>query len=112
MHNWLDLVVSILSALVVVVPLVVKLVQVIRSNVKAGNWDQIVALVLDLMATAEEQFSTGAARKEWVLSMVTTSAKSINYELDETALAKISVMIDEICAASKVVNTPAPAIAE
>ena len=39
--------------------------------------------------------------------MIRTSAANINYDLDDTALAKISILIDDICAASKVLNKDA-----
>ena len=46
--------------------------------------------------TAEEKFSDGATRKEWVMAMIRTSAANINYDLDDAALAKISALIDDI----------------
>lgn len=44
------------------------------------------------------------------MAMIRTSAANINYDLDDAALAKISALIDDICAASKVLNKEAVGI--
>ena len=49
-------------------------------------------------------FDTGAARKEWVMSMLAAHAKACNYPLNQAAIEKISDMIDSLCDMSKVVN--------
>ena len=102
--SWVDIVVSILSGLAVCIPLVVQLVNVVRTSVQEKNWSQIVTIVLDLMKQAETLFSEGAARKAWVLAGVESAAKSINYNYDDVAKQKVSDMIDAICATAKVVN--------
>ena len=102
--SWVDIVVSILSGLAVCIPLVVQLVNVVRTSVQEKNWSQIVAIVLDLMKQAETLFAEGAARKAWVMAGVESAAKSINYNYDEVAKQKVSDMIDAICATAKVVN--------
>lgn len=104
--DWMNFIAAIISGLVVTVPLVVKLVEYAQKVVKERNWNEIVKLALNYMTVAEKKFADGATRKEWVVSMVKTSAGSIDYELDETALSKISEMIDGICQASKIINTP------
>ena len=103
--SWVEIVVSILSGLAVCIPLVVQLVNVVRTSVQEKNWSQIVAIVLDLMKQAETLFSEGAARKAWVMAGVESAAKSINYIYDEAAKQKVSDMIDAICATAKIVNT-------
>ena len=102
--SWVDIVVSIMSGIAVCIPLVVQLVNVVRASVKAKNWSQIVAIVLDLMKEAETLFSEGAAKKAWVMAGVASAAKSINYNYDEVAKQKVSDMIDAICATAKIVN--------
>ena len=102
--SWVEIVVSILSGLAVCIPLVVKLVNVVRASVKEKNWSQIVTIVLDLMKQAETLFAEGAARKAWVMAGVESAAKSINYNYDEVAKQKVSDMIDAICATAKIVN--------
>ena len=102
--NWVEIVVSILSGLAVCIPLVVQLVNVVRTSVKEKNWSQIVTIVLDLMKQAETLFAEGAARKAWVMAGVESAAKSINYNYDEVAKQKVSEMIDAICATAKIVN--------
>ena len=102
--SWVDIVVSILSGLAVCIPLVVQLVNVVRTSVKEKNWSQIVAIVLDLMKEAETLFSDGATKKAYVMSSVESAAKSINYNYDDVAKQKVSDMIDAICATAKIVN--------
>ena len=102
--SWVEIVVSILSGLAVCIPLVVQLVNVVRTSVQEKNWSQIVTIVLDLMKQAETLFAEGAARKAWVLAGVESAARSINYNYDEVAKQKVSDMIDAICATAKVVN--------
>lgn len=103
--EWLNIVISILSGIVAVIPLTIKLIEYVRKSVKEKNWNEIVRLALDYMKTAETKFTDGATRKEWVIAMVKTSAKGINYDLDDAAIAKLSDMIDKICDAAKVINT-------
>ena len=103
--SWVEIVVSILSGLAVCIPLVVQLVNAVRTSVKEKNWSQIVTIVLDLMKQAETLFAEGAARKAWVMAGVESAAKSINYNYDEVAKQKVSDMIDAICATAKIVNT-------
>lgn len=103
-ETWIKLIIAILSGLAAAVPLVFQLIKFVKQSVKAENWSQVVALVLDYMEAAETMFADGASRKDWVLSMTIASANRINYDLDDAALAKISDMIDNICAAAKVIN--------
>ena len=80
---WYEILISILSGLVAVIPLVVKLVDVTTSFIKEKNWNNIVAIVTEYMIQAEELFQTGAQRKVWVLEMIKTSAKVSNFDLSE-----------------------------
>lgn len=100
----IDLLVQVLAGLAAVIPLVVELVKYVQKATKEKNWNAILKLTIDYMKTAETMFEDGASRKEWVLAMVQSSAVSINYDLDEEALAKISELIDSICAAADVIN--------
>lgn len=102
--NW-DLFYSVLSGLAICVPLVVKLGIVIRNLVQEKNWSGIVAFALDYMAEAETLFESGAERKEYVMQMVESSAKLVNYNFDNEAKEKVSEMIDAICDASRVINS-------
>jgi len=103
--NWGQIIVSILSGCAVCLPLVIKLVQYVSASVKEKNWNELVKLAIGYMTTAETKFTDGATRKEWVLGMIEASAKSVNYNLDDASLQKISDMIDSICAASKTINS-------
>lgn len=99
--EWINYAVSVLSGLAVAIPLVVKLVEYVKKAVKEKNWNQVLKLVMDLMAEAEKKFETGAEKKEWVLAMIKASADSINYDIDTNAIGEL---IDSLCDMSKAVN--------
>ena len=101
--EWYEILISILSGLMATIPLVIKLVEWVKKAVQEKNWQQLVALVMNLMAEAEDKFSNGADRKSWVLSMIEATAKTINYPID---LEQVSALIDDLCAMSKRVNSP------
>lgn len=102
---WIELVVAICGTLAVCLPLVTKLCNTIVAFVKEKNWNKIIEMTMEYMATAETMFETGAERKEWVLEMVKASAKVSNFNLTEESLAKVSELINQICKTSKKINT-------
>lgn len=101
--DWVNIVVSILSGLAVVIPLVIELVKYVEKAAKEKNWADLLALVTNLMKEAETKFETGADRREWVLMMVKASADTINYDID---LSVVDQLISDLCEMSKVVNAP------
>ena len=101
--EWFEIIISILSGLAATIPLAIQLVKWIGKAIEEKNWNQLVTLVMNLMAEAETKFDNGADRKTWVLSAVEASAKTINYPIDIEAVSKL---IDDLCALSKQVNAP------
>jgi len=101
--EWLQLIASIVAGLITAIPLVIKLVEYVKKAVKEKNWSKVLDMVMKYMTIAEEKFSNGADRKEWVLAMVKASSDTVNYDIDMTA---ISALIDNLCDMSKVVNAP------
>lgn len=101
--EWINYVVSILSGLAVAIPLVIKLIEYISKSIREKNWSKLLDLVLNLMSEAETKFDTSSDRKEWVLSMVESSANTINYDIDINA---VSDLIDNLCKMAKAVNAP------
>ena len=104
MPEWVDIIVSILSGLAVVIPLVAKLVTMTTSYMKEKNWNQIIVMVTEYMADAEKMFKIGSEKKAWVLEMLKTSAEVSNFDLTEENLLKISDLIDQMCTLSKQIN--------
>lgn len=96
-----ELIIEILSGLIIVIPLVLKLVEYVKKATIEKNWNNLIRLVMSLMATAEQKFDNGADRKEWVIAMVQASANTINYPISEKEL---SDLIDNLCALTKKVN--------
>lgn len=95
---WVQAIFSILSGLIIVTPLVIKLIEFVTANTKEKNWNQMLKLVMDLMADAEKQFDKGSKKKEWVLGQLRVMADTLNYDID---WAVVSEMIDKICDVSK-----------
>lgn len=100
----ISLIVAVLTGLATCVPLAYKLVEYVKKATQEKNWAALLGLVVSLMEEAEQKFSDGATRKEWVMAMVQTSAEYINYPLDTEALSEL---IDALCDMTKVVNPPA-----
>ena len=103
---WIQAIISILSGIAVLVPLAFVLVKYVRKSVEEKNWNQMLTLVMNLMAEAEKLYENGAEKKEWVLGELHAIADTLNYEIDWVV---VSDMIDKICEVSKEVNPPIPA---
>ena len=98
---WIQAIISILSGVAVLVPLMIKLIQFVQAGVKEKNWSKVLKLVMSLMADAEDNFESGAEKKEWVMGQLKALAGSIDYDIDWVV---ISEMIDKICDVSKEIN--------
>ena len=101
MENWVNIIVSILSGLAVCIPLVIKLVEYIRKAIQEKNWSNVMQIVLKLMTEAENNYKTGAEKKQYVMSSIESIKDTLNCDIDMNA---ISDMIDSICQASKNIN--------
>ena len=102
--DYINAAVSVLSGLAVCIPLVIKLVSTVRQAVREKNWSAIVALATRYMIEAENLYKDGAEKKQWVMTMLQASASSMNYDLTDENVSKISEMIEEMCKMSKQVN--------
>ena len=100
--EWYEILISILTGLTATIPLVIELTKYIKAAVKEKNWSKMVSLVIKLMQEAEEKYDNGADRREWVMSMVQSSADVINYDVN---MDLVGELIDSLCAMSKKVNT-------
>lgn len=98
---WIQSLISLLSGLLVLIPLVVKLIQYVRLATKEKNWPNLLSLIMSLMSEAEKEFETGSERKEFVMSEVEAMSTVLNYDID---LDVVSEMIDAICKAAKNIN--------
>ena len=103
-NYWIQIAISILSGIVVAIPLIIKLVNVVKDSVKEKNWNLLMKMTMDYMTEAEKNIASGAERKEWVMSMVIASAANINYTMTDDDVKKIEDLIDAICDASKILN--------
>lgn len=66
----LNLIIEILAGLTIVIPLVIELIKYVKKSALERNWTNLIQLVMDLMAAAEDKFDNGADRKQWVIAMV------------------------------------------
>ena len=103
----LELIIEILAGLLVVIPLVAKLIEYVKKSTLEKNWNNLIRLLLNLMATAEEKFDNGADRKQWVIAMIQASANTINYPISEQELSKL---IDNLVELTKKVNVKIPEV--
>lgn len=103
-NYWIQIAISILSGIAVAIPLIIKLVNVVRDSVKEKNWNLLMKMTMDYMTEAEKNLASGAERKQWVMSMVIASAANINYTMTDEDVQKIEDLIDAICDASKILN--------
>lgn len=101
--EWYKVLISVLSGLITAIPLVIKLVEYVQKAIKEKNWNDLLALVTNLMEQAENKFEDGASKKEWVMAMVEASADTINYDIN---FDQVSELIDSLCDMSKIVNAP------
>lgn len=101
--DWIDLVVAILAGVATAIPLICKLVQAVRENVREKNWGMMVGVVLDLMEDAETLFESGAERKEWVVAGALSLSRLVDYDIDAEAIGDL---VDRLCDMSKKVNAP------
>lgn len=97
----LNLIIEILAGLAIVIPLVIELVKYVRKSALERNWTNLIQLVMDLMAAAEEKFDNGADRKQWVIAMVQASANAINYPISDKELGDL---IDDLVKLTNRVN--------
>jgi uncharacterized membrane protein len=99
---WVGIITAIVTGLATCIPLVIKLVQVIKDAVKSKNWAPLMQLILKLMAEAEDNYSTGVEKKTYVIDSIKALESSLNYDVDIDA---VSAMVDAIIVATKKINT-------
>ena len=101
MENWIEVVLSVLSGLIVIIPVLAKLVNVVKTSVQEKNWSTVMTLVIQFMQEAEETYENGDDKKQYVLDALNACEAALNYDIEEE---KISSMIDSICTAAKTIN--------
>ena len=91
----------ILVGLAVLIPMMIALIKYVNKAAEDKNWNVIVNMVLDLMVQAEQDYSTGAERKEFVMNQLKVMAKTVDFEIDWD---KVSDLIDALCDMAHEVN--------
>ena len=99
----IEIAASILSGVAVCIPLVVKLIHYIKEAAAGRDYQKLIKLTMKFCEEAELLFGTGEQRKEWVMRRVEEVAKAMNVEVDMEAIGQL---IDDVCAASKMINKP------
>ena len=107
--EWAKLILSNLMGIAAIITLVISLVKYVKQAIKERNWPEVVKMVSGYMAEAEDKFSNGADRKQWVMAMVQVSAEAMKYNINMTEIARL---IDDLCAMSKKVNAPNEEVGE
>jgi hypothetical protein len=101
MEVWTTVILPIFSGLVAAIPLVIKLVEYVQKARKEKNWGAVVQLVLKLMSEAEQNYTNGEDKKNYVMSSIKSMEHTLQYDIDEKA---ISELIDAIVLTTKKVN--------
>ena len=104
--NKYEILISVFTGLITAIPLVIKLVEYVQKAIKEKNWNNLLKLLMNLMAEAEGKFEKGADKKAWVISMIEASARTINYDVD---IRQVGELIDSLCDMSRLVNPPVEA---
>lgn len=91
----------ILVGLAVLIPMMIALIKYVNKAAEDKNWNIIVKMVLDLMVQAEQDYSTGAERKEFVMNQLKVMAKTVDFEIDWD---KVSDLIEALCDMAHEVN--------
>ena len=105
----LNLLIEILGGLAIVIPLIIELVKYVKKSAMEKNWANLIRLVMNLMAAAENKFDNGADRKQWVIAMVQASANTINYPITDKELGDL---IEDLVKLTKEVNVTIEEIKE
>ena len=92
---------TILLGLAVIIPLVATLIKYVTKAADSKNWNIIVKMVLDLMVQAEQDYSSGAEKKTFVMNQIAVLAKTVNFDID---MDKVSDLIDALCDMAHEVN--------
>lgn len=101
--NIVQSIVAILVGLGISIPVVVGLIKSVRQNVEEKRWDLLMKKAIEFMITAEENFRTGAVKKDFVLSMLKRASDMEGLPFDEE---KVGAMVDAMVELSKQINVP------
>ena len=63
-NYWIQIGISILSGIAVAIPLIIKLIEVVKKATKEKNWNLLLKMTMDYMTEAEKNIASGAERKE------------------------------------------------
>ena len=102
MEIWTNIILPITTGLVAAIPLAIKLIEYVEKVVKEKNWGVVVQLVLKLMAEAEQLYSNGAEKKEYVMAAIKEMENTLQYDIDEKAIGEL---IESVVLATKKINT-------
>ena len=101
MEIWTTIVLPIFSGLVAAIPLVIKLIEYVQKARKEKNWGAVVQLILKLMAEAEQNYTNGEDKRNYVMSSIKAMEHTLQYDIDEKAIGEL---IDAIVLTTKKVN--------
>lgn len=99
---WVEIIVALLTGLVAIIPVVIKLIDVVQKAAKEKNWKAVVQIVLKLMTEAEQAYTDGVDKKVYVMSSIKAMESTLQYDIDEDAIGHL---IDAVVAATKKINT-------
>jgi hypothetical protein len=99
--QWVELICSIIGAIVTLaglVPAAVALVKFVIKSIKDKNWSAIKEIADKAMVAAEASGKSGADKKQMVIDAVVAGCKAANIDIDESQLKALADYIDKIIA--------------
>lgn len=97
-----DIILPVLSGLVAAIPLIIKLIEYVQKAKREKNWGAVVQLTLCLMADAEQNYTNGTDKRNYVISSVKAMEHTLQYDIDEDAIGEL---VDAVVAVTKKINT-------
>lgn len=99
--QWVELISSIIGALIALcalVPAGVALVRFVIKSIKDKNWKAILEIADKAILAAEASGKSGVDKKQMVIDAVVAGCKAANIDIDESQLEALANYIDKIIA--------------
>ena len=99
--QWVELISSIIGALIALcglVPAIIALVKFFVKSIKDKNWKAILVMADQAIVAAEASGKSGADKKQMVIDAVVAGCKAANVDIDESQLTSLADYIDKIIA--------------
>ena len=98
------LIAEILLGIAIMIPVVKKLIDVSKENIREKNWYYFLELILRDMEYAQEAYNDGVIRQDMVMKLIEANANAANYPLTENEKHQLASMIDSLVEMANIVG--------